>query len=45
VHPHNVLPVEIAVLQHGSRLYVIRLESRSVGTVFDTLTKSLRFTS
>lgn len=44
VHARHVLPFEMAVLMHGGRLYVIRLEAGSVGTVFNALAKSFRFT-
>jgi hypothetical protein len=44
VHARNVLPFEVAVAMHRDRLYVIRIESESVGTVFDAVAKSFRFT-
>jgi hypothetical protein len=45
VHARHVLPFEVAVLMHGGRLYVIRIEARSVATVFDAVARSFRFTS
>ena len=44
VHARHVLPFEVAVLTHGDRLYVIRIEARTVGPVFDAVAKSFRFT-
>ena len=44
VRARHVLPFEVAVLVHGGRLYVIRIEARTVGTVFDAVAKSFRFT-
>jgi hypothetical protein len=44
VRARNVLPFEVAVVMHGGRLYAIRIEARTVGTVFAAVTKSFRFT-
>ncbi len=44
VHARKVLPFEVAVVMHAGRLYAILIESRSVGTVFDAVAKSFRFT-
>jgi hypothetical protein len=40
----DALPRRVALLVHGSRLYVIRVQAQSVGPVFDQVTKSFRFT-
>jgi hypothetical protein len=44
VHARNVLPFYVGVVMHGGRLYVIRVESRSVETVFDAVARSFHFT-
>jgi hypothetical protein len=38
------LPRRVAVVVHAGHLYVIRVQARTVGPVFDRLTKSFRFT-
>jgi hypothetical protein len=40
----DALPRRVAVLVHGGRLFVIRVQAESAGTVFDAVVRSFRFT-
>lgn len=39
----DALPRRVAVMVHGGRLFVIRAQAESAGTVFDTVVHSFRF--
>jgi hypothetical protein len=45
VHARNVLPFEMGVVMHRGRLFVIRIEARSVETVFGAVARSFHFTN
>ena len=44
VRTPNVVPFKVAVFAHGTRLYVIRVETRSPGVVLDAVAASFHFT-